>query len=329
MVSSPANGLDAPALNDLSALHVGNVFLKGHSSAGAATIKARVEQLNGTVTAASAGIKPFVATDQEGGAVQILAGPGFSAIPSALDQGTMAPAALQNAAHIWGAELASAGVNVNFAPVADTVPGPAAASTNPPIGVFGREYGYTPQAVAGHAAAFAAGLSSAGIVPTAKHFPNLGRVNANTDTTTAVTDSVTVRNDPAVAAFRAVIKDGKSWLMMSSAYYPQIDPDHIAPFSSLMMRNMVRGDLGFQGVIVSDDMCDARQLSPFPATERAADFIAAGGTLALCTNQSTLPALYQGLVARYQADPAFAAVVDQAALKMLQAKQASQLLPNS
>ena len=71
-----------------------------------------------------------------------------------------------------------------------------AGATNPPIGAFGRQYGSDPATVATHAAAFAAGLADAGVIPTAKHFPGLGRVSANTDVSSGVTDRVTTRTDP-------------------------------------------------------------------------------------------------------------------------------------
>ncbi len=324
MVSSPVTGADAQSTYVLEALHVGNVFMKGRSTAGAAGIAAVVSEA--AAQAVEEGVQPFVATDQEGGFVQIMQGTGFERIPQAIEQGQLAPAALQADATRWGRQLASTGVNVNLAPVLDIVPGPAFAPQNAPIGAFGREYGYTPAAVSSHGLAFARGMLAAGVIPAVKHFPGLGRVTGNTDVTAAVTDSVTVRNDPFVAPFRDAVNAGVPWLMISNAYYPKIDAADMGPFSRIIIQGMVRGDLGFSGIIVSDDICDARQVAAVPAAQRGVDFIKAGGTMVLCTNQSVAPAMYQGMVAAAQADAAFARQIDAAALLVLEAKAAGGLI---
>ncbi|WP_227878436.1 glycoside hydrolase family 3 N-terminal domain-containing protein [Arthrobacter dokdonensis] len=324
MVSSPVTGADAQSVHVLADLHVGNVFLKGRSTAGVDAIAAVVADAAGH--ALENGVRPFVATDQEGGFVQIMRGPGFDTMPQAIEQGLLAPATLQADAKRWGQQLATAGVNVNLAPVLDTVPGAAFAPRNAPIGAFGREYGYTPAAVSSHGLAFARGMLAAGVEPAVKHFPGLGRVTGNTDVTAGVTDSVTVRNDPYVAPFRDAVNAGVPWLMVSNAYYPKIDTQDLGPFSHVIIQGMVRGDLGFKGIIVSDDICDARQVAAVPAAQRGVDFINAGGTMVLCTNQSVAPTMYQGMVAAAQSNPAFARRIDAAALLVLEAKAAKGLI---
>jgi beta-N-acetylhexosaminidase len=328
MVSSPVTGANADSLYALDTLHVGNVFMKGRSSAGVAGIAAQVQAVAAHVQGSrTAGVLPFVATDQEGGFVQIMRGPGFDEIPQAIEQGQLAPAALQADATRWGQQLAAAGVNVNLAPVLDTVPSAAFAPQNAPIGSFGREYGYTPAAVSSHGLAFAQGMSAAGVEPAVKHFPGLGRVTGNTDTTDGVTDNITVRKDPYVAPFQDAVDAGVPWLMISNALYPKIDAENLAPFSPVIVHDMVRGDLGFKGVIVSDDMCDAVALSAVPVSGRGVAFLAAGGTMALCTNEALVPQMYKGIVAAAQKDPAVAAKVSAAALLVLEAKAANGLIP--
>lgn len=327
MVSSPVTGADAAALYALDTLHVGNVFMKGRSEAGAAGIAAEVGAVAGHVSGArTAGVRPFVATDQEGGFVQIMRGPGFSDIPQGIVQGQLPAPALLADATMWGQQLAAVGVNVNLAPVLDTVPSAEFAPQNAPIGAFGREYGYTPEAVSSHGIAFAQGMAAAGVAATVKHFPGLGRVTANTDVAAGVVDSTTVRNDPYIRPFRDAVQAGVPWLMVSNASYPLIDPKAMAPFSSVVVHDMVRGDLGFKGIIVSDDICDAVQVAVVPVAQRGVQFIAAGGTMALCTNQTLLPQMYQGMVAAAQSDPAFAKQVDAAALLVLASKSVNGLI---
>ena len=92
-------------------------------------------------------------------------------------------ATLRSRARTWGDQLHQAGINLNLAPVLDTVPAELGRD-NRPVGYYHREYGHTPNAVASHGTAFAAGMRAAEVQPVAKHFPGLGRVRANTDTAT-------------------------------------------------------------------------------------------------------------------------------------------------
>ncbi|MGO2539785.1 MAG: glycoside hydrolase family 3 N-terminal domain-containing protein [Specibacter sp.] len=321
MVSSPVTGADANSLYAVDTLYVGNVFMKGRSEAGQAGIGAEVSAIAGQISGArTEGVRPFVATDQEGGFVQIMRGPGFADMPQAIEQGRLPAPELLADATAWGQQLAGVGVNVNLAPVLDTVPSAAFAPQNAPIGAFGREFGYTPAAVSSAGLAFAQGMMAAGVDPAVKHFPGLGRVTLNTDVSAGVVDDTTVRHDPYIEPFRDAVDAGVPWLMISNASYPLIDPDDMAPFSPVIVHDMVRGDLGFDGIIVSDDICDAVQVAAVPVSERGVLFLKAGGTMALCTNQSLMPQMYQGLVDAAEGDPGFAAQIDAAALLVLQAK---------
>ena len=321
MVDCPSTGLGAAAVTAVGAYHVGSVILDGTSQLSTeqtATIAAQLQ----TRAPAQAGL--FVATDQEGGQVQRLQGPGFSAIPSALQQGAVAPATLRADAQRWGAELRAAGVNVDLGPVLDTVP--ANFGSNPPIGDLDREYGHDPASVSSHGNAVAQGLAAAGVDATVKHFPGLGRVSGNTDLTTGVLDRVTTRHDPYLAPFAAAIRDGVAFVMMSTAIYTRIDPDHPAAFSPAIVTGMLRGDLHFRGVIISDDVGVSRQVSGLSVGERAVAFIAAGGDIVLTVDALQAPEMTAAVLARAKIDPKFKAQVAAAALVVLQAKQARGLL---
>ena len=233
----------------------------------------------------------------------------------------MAPGALRAQATQWGSELSAAGVNLDLAPVLDTVPSAAAAGRNPPIGGFEREFGYDPATVAAHGVAVMQGLAAARVATSVKHFPGLGRVAANTDTSSGVVDSVTTRHDPYLAPFAAAAKAGTPFVMMSTAVYTRIDPDNPAAFSPAVVQGMLRGDLGFHGVIVSDDLGNARQVASVPVPDRALRFLAAGGDLVLTLDNSETAAMVGAVIARAHADPRFRAQVDASALRVLLAKQ--------
>ncbi len=210
----------------------------------------------------------FVAANQEGGQIQALQGIGFATIPTAVAQGDMSLDALQANARRWGRDLNSAGVNLNFAPVADVVP-VANKGTNQPIGVLDREYGHDAESAGSHAAAFVRGMTAAGVASTAKHFPGLGRVEGNTDVTGDVVDDVTTVDDPSLGSFQATIDAGVPFVMVALATYQQIDPDHLAVFSPVVIKNMLRGNLGFAGVVMSDDLGDAAAVADVPVADRA------------------------------------------------------------
>jgi len=265
MVGTKATGASSSTLSAISNYHVGNVILTGRSTLGIASTTRVVARLRArTTVSATAKVGLFVATDQEGGKVQVLSGPGFSTIPSALTQGVWATSTLRARAATWGRQLRSAGVNVNLAPVTDTVPH-ATAQSNRPIGFYQREFGFTTAVVGPHASAFVQGMQSARVAATPKHFPGLGRVMGNTDTTAGVTDSITTRTSTYLGPFRQAIAAGAPFVMMSSAYYSKIDSNHPACFSRVVVTGMLRGDLGFQGVVISDDLGRAQQVARWSA----------------------------------------------------------------
>lgn len=325
MVGNPATAVNPVVLGQIANRHIGNVVLTSRSYQGITATAGVTNHLQWqTTSAATAGVPLFVATDQEGGSVQVLNGPGFSAVPAALTQGTYSPATLRLYAGAWGRQLRAAGVNVDLAPVMGTVPSPN--SYNPPIGYYHREFGFSPATVASHGAAFVQGMAGADVASTIKHFPGLGRVSANTDTSSGVTDAVTTRGDSYVQAFAAGINAGAQFVMMSTAYYSRIDPNNPAAFSPTVINGMLRKDLHFKGVVISDDLGIARQVTAWSPATRALLFIASGGDMVLNVNPSTIPAMYDAVLAYARANPTFRNLVNQAALRVLTAKQARGLI---
>ncbi|MDX6302989.1 MAG: beta-N-acetylhexosaminidase, partial [Nocardioidaceae bacterium] len=227
----------------------------------------------------------------------------------------------------WGRQLRASGVNMDLAPVLDTVPSPAAASHNPPIGAFRREFGYTTARVGRHGTAFARGMAAARVLVSIKHFPGLGRVRGNTDTSSGVTDTVTRRGDAYLRPFQKAIGSGAvPFVMMSTAYYSHLDKGHPAAFSRFIIGTVLRGDLGFKGAVISDDLANARQVSRWSYGGRAVRFVRAGGDVVLTVNPAALPAMYDAVLARARANAGFRAKVDRAALRVLRTKEAHHLL---
>jgi beta-N-acetylhexosaminidase len=306
--------------------HVGSVWFTAQTSIGVAGIRTVADAVQAQVSLAStADVGFFVAANQEGGLIQALQGPGFSTIPSAVLQGGRTVSTLTADARAWGEELRAAGVNLNFAPVFDVVP-PGADASNEPIGVLEREYGHDPLTAGSHAAVFVAGMTEAGVATTAKHFPGLGRVVGNTDVAAGVVDAVTTADDPYLASFRAAISAGVPFVMVALATYTRIDPAHLAAFSPLVIGGLLRGDLGFRGVVMSDDLGATAAAATMPPGQRALDFLLAGGDFIVSKTAAATVAMAAALQARAAADPKVAARVDDAALRILEAKEAAGLL---
>jgi beta-N-acetylhexosaminidase len=221
--------------------------------------------------------------------------------------------------------LAAAGVNMNLAPVADTVPS-SMVTTNAPIGQLSREYGTDPTTVASHATAFLKGMRQAGIIPTAKHFPGLGRVTGNTDLTADVVDGTTTRTDPYLQPFRSAVQADVPFVMVSSAVYSRIDAAHQAAFSPAVMRDLLRDSLGFKGAIISDDLGNAVAVADRTPAQRALDFLAAGGNMVLTVKPSDIVPMTSAVIARLPSDSALRAAVDDSVRRVLTAKHAAGLL---
>jgi beta-N-acetylhexosaminidase len=318
--------MSAAEVAALQAYHLGSTFLVNSRNGGVDSVRTLTAQIQSLATDSNThGVRFFIAADQEGGYVQRLNGPGFDKIPTALEQGGLSTSNLEADAVTWGKQLAAAGINLNLAPVMDVVP-PGTDADNAPIGALEREYGHDPTTVGDHGSAVVLGMAQAGVATTLKHFPGLGRVVGNTDNVGGVVDSVTTAQDPYLASFQAGITAGAPFVMISLATYSKIDPDRQAVFSAEIIGTILRGQLGFTGVVISDDIGAAAAVASMAAGDRATVFIAAGGDLMIVSGVAAAGQMAVAVLSHARADSAFAAQVDAAATRVLQAKAAYGLL---
>ena len=165
------------------------------------------------------------------------------------------------------------------------------------------------------------GLQQGGVSATLKHFPGLGRVTGNTDlTASGTTDATTTADDPYLEPFRAGIQAGADLVMVSSAMYAKLDPANRAAFSRPVVTGLLRETLGYDGVVISDDLGAAVAVADTPPAERATRFVAAGGDIVLTGLPQTVPTMAGALRDKAAAEPAFAAQVDAAATRVLDLK---------
>ena len=316
----PADGLDQYVSEQGLG---GMLYLGGWEGADtvAATSK-HMQQVAPTVGGTTVGT--LVAADQEGGQVQQLSGPGFSDMPSGLEQSRLPQ--LRSSAKTWGSELEDAGVNINLAPVADTVPADVG-TDNEPIGKWDRQYGSTPRTVGEGASSFAKGMIDAGVEPTAKHFPGIGRIRGNTDLTDEnISDREMTRDDAYLHPFAKTIDAGAKIVMVGSARYPKIDGDTPAVFSRTIVTGMLREDMGFDRVVVTDDVGAAKSVAATPVGQRATKFVGAGGDIVLTAEPGQVPTMVEALQAKGAKHPAFAKKLNASVTRVLTLKEDMGLL---
>ncbi len=236
------------------------------------------EQLAGlTSQLRSAGGLPLVAIDEEGGDVTRIAHLTGSPYPGNAALGAVDDAALTAAVHrALGQDLAALGINVNLAPSVDV----NTAADNPVIGI--RSFGSDPDLVARHAAAAVRGLQAAGIAACAKHFPGHGSTSADSHhgivTVHGGLDLLRRRDLP---PFTAAIAAGVRGVMPGHLRVPELTGDAPATLSAAALNGLLRGELGFSGVIISDAL-EMRAVSDLYGIPEAAVLAVAAGTDLLC-----------------------------------------------
>jgi beta-N-acetylhexosaminidase len=254
---------------------------------------AQVRALTGGLQAAAARLPAkvplLVGTDQEYGVVTRIKD-GVTPLPSAMAFGAAGRPPLTEAA--WraaGTELAALGVTVNFAPDADVL-GPGGSEV-----IGSRSFGDNPAATAAQVAAAVRGLQGAGVAATLKHFPGHGHTTADSHEELPVLGQSRAALDREdLPPFAAGIAAG-SWLVMSGHLDTRsVDPGVPATFSRKVLAGVLREQLGFTGVVVTDamNMPPAKKWSPGEAAVRA---LTAGNDLLLMPE--SVPAAYDGLLA--------------------------------
>ena len=243
-------------LEDIRAGRVGGVILFSKDAAllvGDRNIQSPEQVHNLTALLSEAAPLPlFIAADQEGGRVnRFKPDRGFpETVPSARTMGTMGDSALTRSyGASTGLTLAGAGLNLDFAPVVDVDVYPE----SPAIGALERSFSPNPEMVAAQGAAFVDGLHDAGILSCLKHFPGHG--SARGDTHKGVTDVTTTWSEQELIPYTRLIGSGHADMVMTAHIVNQnLDPEYPASLSHAVTTNLLRHELGFTGVIITDDL---------------------------------------------------------------------------
>lgn len=207
-----------------------------------------IAALTGAIHAASPSV-PFVAIDQEGGLVQRIKAP-LTVWPPMLEVAASNDANLVAlAGEALADEIAWLGFNLNFAPIADIHTN----ESNPIIG--NRAFGRSATDVARYAGAFCAGMTIAGVMPCAKHFPGHGdtATDSHLELPVMQTDLRTLQSRE-LAPFAAMVRAHVPMIMTAHILFPELDPIYPATLSPHIISELLRIRLGFDGIVISDDL---------------------------------------------------------------------------
>jgi beta-N-acetylhexosaminidase len=284
---------DAAPLDALRAFAPGSVILFGRNVGAPDELRALVAALR-----ALDDLPPLVTIDQEGGRVVRIVD-GVTPLPAAMALGATGDVELTGLlATLLGRDLARLGISVDFAPVADLALEPASRV----IGT--RAYGDDPERVAGFVIAAARGLERGGVAAALKHFPGHGATDADShELLPAIAASAaTLRARDLVPFARAVAAGAASIVMSAHVAIDAIDPGRPASLSPAVLTGLLRGELGFEGVVATDCL-EMDAIARGVGTVRGAvEALAAGADLLLISHHLEL--------AREAADAIAAAVRD-------------------
>lgn len=287
VVGIPGMELDAATRSTLEQLAVGGVILFKRNVDSPRQIRTLTKALHGLPS------RPLISIDQEGGRVARLRAP-FTELPAAAVVGS---AGIVKVAYrigeIIGRELSSVGIDIDYAPVLDVDSNP----DNPVIG--DRAYGSDPAAVGRLGVAMMRGLSAGGVIPCGKHFPGHG------DTATdshhelpSVRRSLARLERLELVPFRAAVDASIPMLMTAHVLYPALDRIRPATVSPRIIGRLLRQEMGFRGVVASDDLHMRGIAASRPIARAAVEALAAGvDWLLVCHDLNEAAKVVQALAA--------------------------------
>ena len=285
-------GIHGKTLNDdakfmLNEYRVGGIILFDRNMESKDQVKSLITDIN--KTGKSAGLTPlFIGIDQEGGAVARMEDQ-LIKVPPAEELGKEPIEQAVSLAKQSGTELKDLGFNINFAPIAD-------------LGLtYGRSFSTKPDDVVRYASTVGKAYDEAGLWYSYKHFPGIGKtdVDLHADTSVVPVSKETLLNED-TKVFVDLIKQSKPntyAIMVSHAMYPQIDADHPSSLSKAIITDWLRKDMGYNGVVVTDDMDMGALAKHYTFGDMAVQSILAGSDILLvCHEYEHMQEAYNGLM---------------------------------
>lgn len=276
MVGFPGTELSREFLDWLQECRPGGVILFSRNLVG----PEQVARLTNALQEHAPNPPLLIAIDEEGGGVSRLPR-GFTTFPAAARVAAChAPDAAHEAAEVTARELRAVGINMNLAPVLDVNSNPA----NPIIG--DRAYGTRPEQVCTYGMAVMQGLEDNGIIACGKHFPGHGDTMTDSHHVLPVVEADRARLDAVeLEPFRQATRRGLPAIMTAHVHYPALDEEAPATLSSPILTDLLRNQLDFQGVTLTDDMEMRAILDHQPIGDASVRAIRAGADMILICHQ--------------------------------------------
>jgi beta-N-acetylhexosaminidase len=269
----------------------------------------QLRRLTRSLREASPDPVPIICVDQEGGSVRNL--PWAEPERSAPEQ--QAFAAVREDSKAAGQDLREMGINVTLGPVADvpTVEGAAMAE---------RAFTTDPKAAVAAVAESIGGWHEAGIATTVKHFPGIGGATVNTDDGPATIDRTRQQLEDDLRPFIFALEMETEFVMAGHAIYPALDAEHIASQSPAIVDGLLRGELQYEGVVMTDSLEASAVQAVTDVEEGALASARAGVDVILTTGRGSYIRVFRALLAEAERDPAFRDRVRDSAARVLAAQ---------
>lgn len=272
----------------------------------------------------------FVAVDEEGGRVQHLK-TAIGPLPSArVTAKTKTPAQLRTMVAAHGRAMKAMGFTMVLAPDVDLDPSPgapaaggtASSASQSAVGTNGigdRSYGSNPETVAAYGAAFAQGMLDAGVVPVLKHFPGHGRASGDSHNVGATTPSLSSIKAADLIPFARILTDSRIGVMTAHLYVPGLDSEP-ASLSARAITQLLRGEIGHLGLIVSDSLAMWPIRYHYAAPEAAELALRAGNDVMLFDDEPSVTAVLNDLEVAITKDKKLAERVIDSNLRVMASK---------
>lgn len=278
MMGVPGTEAAAAAATLIEEYNVGGIMLFAENVVTPAQVRRLADDLQQLARTSGAGWPLFISIDQEGGRVVRITD-GVTPLPSAMALGAAGSEELaEQVGRIVGEELAALGINMNAAPVLDVNNNPH----NPVIGT--RSFGEDPRVVATLGTAFMRGMQAAGVLAIGKHFPGHGDTDVDSHLALPTIAHARERLDEVeLVPFRAAIEAGVDAIMSAHITFPAVDPTPGLPstLSPRVLTDLLRNELGFRGIIITDALEMSGITSQFSIPEAAVKAVQAGADIVL------------------------------------------------
>ncbi len=297
MVGVSSTRVDASLAALIRDQHLGGVAFVGSGFTDPASVRDFTSQLQNLAVEAN-GTAMLITADEEGGCIRRLGG-SFSPLPSAKVLGaTGNPDLVRQAVAAVGQEMDAVGVNQDLAPVLDLeVPG------NPIIAAYERAFGPIPALVYEMGEAFIDGLHDQDVITTIKHFPGHGSTTQDSHLILpVVTKSAQELRAQDMAPFISAIQaGGVDSVMTANVLYTALDPGRPASLSASIVTGILRNELGFTGVVMTDDLTEKAITDTYTVPEAAELAVEAGADMVIVKDAYLAPAVLQQIVSAVQA----------------------------